>query len=409
MITFAILLPFGGRYVPPDWALALAALQYPTNTSHVFLTAKKMKRDEARNYLAEKALELKCKYLLFIDDDTMVPMDTIKQLHAALETADDDVVACGGIYTTKAFPSEPLVYMHQDSGPHWKWRFGQVFPCWGLGTGCLMIKASALEKIQKPWFRDINSLEEVGDDPGLTLNPGLSELVMTDDMYFFSKAHSAGLKALAHGGVLPVHWDQSGNPFTLPRDSYPMVGAKAPWYQAFGVLDQNTLNNGGDEPLPDGFLSQPEIDELIYLAKDRDVLEMGAYKGRSTVCMARAAKSVTSVDWHNGDCHVDKLGQRSTKEEYLKNIARYPNVKPIIGRIEEEVPKLAGNSYDLVFVDASHDFESVQRDMRLAMSFNPRVIAVHDFGLFDVTPALEAMGLTPTIVVDTLAVFEMSA
>lgn len=241
MVTFAILLPFSGRYVPPYWAVSLASIRWPSNSSHVILHSINMKRDLARNTLVKSAIKCGAKYVLFIDCDTQIPGDTIVKLHMALETADEDVVACGGIYTSKCVPAEPYVYLEEDSAPHWKWRAGDVFPAQSMGTGCLMIKTSAFAKIPEPWFRDIDTVEEAREDPGLTVHPSVGELRMTDDIYFFHKLKKAGLKALAHGGVLPVHWDQEGNPFTLPRDSYPMIGAGEPWYSAFGIISDNLV------------------------------------------------------------------------------------------------------------------------------------------------------------------------
>jgi hypothetical protein len=409
-VTFALLTPFSGRYVHPYWAISLASIRWPSNSSHVFLHAMEMKRDLARNTLVKAAIKCGAKYVLFIDDDTQPPMDVVVKLHEALVTADEDVVACSGIYTSKCIPAEPYVYIEEDGAPHWKWRAGDVFPCHSIGTGCMMIKTSAFEKIPEPWFRDIDTLEEAKTDPGLTINPSIGELRITDDIYFALKVRKAGLRMLAHGGVLCVHWDQNGNPYTVPRDSYPMRGVKEePWYSQFGVTASNLIAPEREVVLPDGFLAQDEANELYRLADGRNVLEMGAFKGRSTVCMAMTAKSVTSVDWHRGDMHTAKSNQDtgSTLEEYRRNIKPYPNIIPVIGRFEDEIPKLAGNTYDLVFVDGQHDKESVIRDVKWALEFKPQVLAVHDWGVFDgVAEGVKELGLEATRIVGTLAIFE---
>jgi hypothetical protein len=409
--TFAVLLPFSGRYVPPYWAISLAALRWPSNSSHVILHSTGMKRDLARNTLVKSAIKMGAQFCFFIDDDTQIPGDAVVKLHMALNTADDDVIAAGGIYTSKCHMAEPYVYLEEDGGPHWKWRVGDVFPCHSLGTGCMMIKTSVFEKIPEPWFRDIDTVEEARQDPDLDIHPSVGEMRMTDDIYFATKLHKAGFRMLAHGGVLPVHWDQNGNPHTLPRDSYPMENAGIQWFSAFGVSESNLVNPDARRAieLPDGFLSQREAEALHDLAEGRSVLEMGAFKGRSTVAMALKAKSVTSVDWHQGDIHT--VGSRhphigSTLAEYRKNIAPYPNVEPIVGRFEDVLPAMAGREFDMVLVDGQHDLESVIRDMNYAISFKPAVIAVHDYGLFEVTEGLETFGVSPEKVVDTLAIFD---
>lgn len=242
MFTFAIALPFSGRYVPPEWAVAVASLQYPTGCAYVILHAKGAVRDKARIALVEEAIRLNVKYVLFLDDDTMPPPDTVRKLSMALETADDDVVACGGVYTNKVIPTEPLIYAAENSGPHWKWKVGEVFPVWGIATGCLMIKTSVFQHLPQPWFRDITSLEEAKADPSLVVQEKTSAFYMTDDIYFCNKVAQAGFKILAHGGVLPVHWDREGRAFTLPANSYPLQNITTPlWYTVFGVQPENLV------------------------------------------------------------------------------------------------------------------------------------------------------------------------
>lgn len=240
--TFAVALPFSGRYVPPEWAIGFANLQYPTGCAYVHLTVKGAPRDLSRNALVKEAINRNAKYVFFIDDDTMPPPDAIRKLHMALETADDDVVACGGIYTNKKIPSEPLIYTEENGGPHWKWRVGTVFPVWGIATGCLMIKTSVFAHLPEPWFQDIHTLEQAKSDPSLTIPRDTQAFYMTDDMYFCNKVAQHGFKILAHGGVLPVHWDQEGRAFTLPSNSYPLQeNTSTPWYAAFGVQPENLV------------------------------------------------------------------------------------------------------------------------------------------------------------------------
>lgn len=242
MATFAIALPFSGRFVPPEWAVGLANLSFPTNCSYLYLQVKSGNRAGNRTALVKSAQEMGAKYLFFIDDDTMPPHDAVKKLYMALETADDDIAACGGIYTNKQLPSEPLVYMEENSGPHWKWKVGDIFPCWGVATGCMMIRMSVFKNLPEPWFRDIASLEEIGDDPLITIPDCAKGFYLTDDIYFCMRLAKAGYRMLAHGGVLPVHWNQEGKPFTLPLNSYPFQGMTfTPWYEAFGIQSDNLV------------------------------------------------------------------------------------------------------------------------------------------------------------------------
>lgn len=228
-------IPFSGRYVAPEWALTMMHMRYPRNVRQGQYATKGLEREVARTTLVQKALDEKAEYLFFIDDDTAPPLDAPSLLMRELET-DPDAMVIGGIYTTKTDPEEPLVFLGQGHGPHWKWKFGDVFPCWGLGTGCMMIRTEVFNKISKPWFRDISDIEEVGDDTQVFSKDGKPDIFrMTDDLYFCKKVIDAGYKILAHGGVLPVHWDQKGRGHVLPANSYPIrdVPPQELWYNQY--------------------------------------------------------------------------------------------------------------------------------------------------------------------------------
>ena len=235
-VKLIVAFPFSGRYVPPEWGLSIAGWKFPHNTSCDLVALKGVKRDVARNSLTKKAIQMGAEYILFIDDDTAPPNNTLISLMSHLDTADDDVAVCAGIYTTKDDPVEPLVFKGPGSGPFWRWKYGEIFPCWGIGTGCMMIRLSCLSKVPEPWFKDIPTIEQADDSVSNILQdvrPG-DPFLVGDDLYFCNKLATAGLKVHAHGGVLPVHWDQHGKGYVLPYDSYPLkdVARNQLWYSS---------------------------------------------------------------------------------------------------------------------------------------------------------------------------------
>lgn len=236
-LKLVVAIPFSGRYVAPEWAMSMMNLRYPQNATHGQFVTKGMPRQDARVALVDRALTEGAEYIFFVDDDTSPPFYAISKLLQVLDTSDKDVMVCGGIYTTKQDPIEPLVFLDQGSGPHWKWKFGDVFPCWGLGTGCMLIRTEVFKHIPKPWFRDIYSIEDVGEDNVFAPGVKPDSFSMTDDLYFCKKVNDAGFKVIAHGGVLPVHWDQQGTGHVLPDDAYPLKGLPdgALWYKQYYV------------------------------------------------------------------------------------------------------------------------------------------------------------------------------
>lgn len=182
---------------------------------------------DALQDMAEEALRLGAEFALFLDDDTQPPPSVILDLMRVLETSDEDVMACGGIYTTKTVPPEPIVYMGPGEGAYWNWKMGDVFPCWAVGNGCLMVRTKIFEKMSKPWFKDLFTYEQVAEHPDVfpeIVGNGPAIVSISPDIFFFTKLAQLGYKVLAHGGVLPIHWGVDGKPYWLPQGIGPTKG-----------------------------------------------------------------------------------------------------------------------------------------------------------------------------------------
>jgi predicted O-methyltransferase YrrM len=155
----------------------------------------------------------------------------------------------------------------------------------------------------------------------------------------------------------------------------------------------------------DGWLNPAEGQVLASLAAGWTVLELGSYKGRSTVCMAASARLVVAVDWHNGD---SACGHEDTAPDFLRNLTDHgvrDHVVPIIGRIEQAAPFLVSSAFELAFVDGAHDAESTESATRLALRCVAPggVIAWHDWNYSSVREAVAACGLKPNSFRDSLA------
>lgn len=155
------------------------------------------------------------------------------------------------------------------------------------------------------------------------------------------------------------------------------------------------------ENLPRGWLSGADIAELQRLASGKVVLEMGAWKGRSTVVLSRVARYVVSVDRHQG---IEEVGGEDSLPDYLDSVRKLANVSVVVASFGDFVP-LLGEHFDLVFIDGDHDYESVQRDITLALLLNPPVVAMHDFDFEDVRRAATEMFGEPDSVGGSVASF----
>ncbi len=114
-----------------------------------------------------------------------------------------------------------------------------------------------------------------------------------------------------------------------------------------------------------GFLHCEELQKLVELACNRDVLEVGAYRGLSAWGMALTAKTMTSVDTFaartNGQDQQENL---TTYRDFLHATRRYSegHILVYVGTSAQASCDLEGD-YDLIFVDASHDFADVKADI----------------------------------------------
>lgn len=130
--------------------------------------------------------------------------------------------------------------------------------------------------------------------------------------------------------------------------------------------------------LPHGWLADVEADELRRLGAGRTVLELGAWKGRSTVVLAGVARYVVSVDRHQGIS-----GHGESLQEYLENVLGIRNVAIVVADFEAIVPLLG--HFDVVYIDGDHEADAVERDVQLAYDHaDPIVICGHDWDFEEV-------------------------
>jgi glycosyltransferase involved in cell wall biosynthesis len=131
----------------------------------------------------------------------------------------------------------------------------------------------------------------------------------------------------------------------------------------------------------DGWLSVAEGTTLARLARDKLVIEVGSWCGKSTICLAQTARVVHAVDWFQGDRHA---GRRWTLADFQANLDRYGvSAKVVVhpGRFEDVALSFAGCKFELLFLDAEHDIVSVRRHIRLLrqLAATDAVFAFHDY------------------------------
>lgn len=164
------------------------------------------------------------------------------------------------------------------------------------------------------------------------------------------------------------------------------------------------MSHGVDCPAIPTSMQICECRLLEELARDGVVCELGGWYGHSAVVMGRVAREVHSIDWHRGETEQDEGIYGDTLPHFMANIEQYSlrdKIIPHVGHIEQVGPILGKEIFDLVFIDATHTVEAVERDWRL---LEPTLkkggwVAFHDY-TGGYTPLHEPIG--PSVVVDRI-------
>ena len=153
----------------------LGMLELPPNTMRIF--SHDRSPAHSRNIIIDQAIEHNCTHVLFIDDDMAFKPNALKQL------LEHDVDIISGLYFSRAYPHNPLVFDVADDS-------GACLPMYLFGNeprlkevvaadfGFCLIKTSIFEKLEKPYVR----LGELNSEQ------------WCDDIGFFNRVRKAGIK-----------------------------------------------------------------------------------------------------------------------------------------------------------------------------------------------------------------------
>lgn len=129
-----------------------------------------------------------------------------------------------------------------------------------------------------------------------------------------------------------------------------------------------------------GWMREQERLALRRLAFGKDVLEIGSYEGLSTINLAATARSVVAIDPFDGRATPKPGNTLTVFESNISSAGVEDKVSVLVGTSEEMVPTLNGE-FDLVFIDGDHGYESVRRDIELALTRlrDRGLLAFHDY------------------------------
>lgn len=143
----------------------------------------------------------------------------------------------------------------------------------------------------------------------------------------------------------------------------------------------------------EGWLTDAEAQYLYQAAKncrgDGVIVEVGSWKGKSTIWLAKGSKAgnnvkIYAIDPHTGSSvHRDKYGKVRTLDEFQANIKR-ANVAdiivPLVKTSQDAEQDWHGKPVELLWIDGDHDYEMVALDLTLWSQYliEGGTIAFHD-------------------------------
>lgn len=111
-----------------------------------------------------------------------------------------------------------------------------------------------------------------------------------------------------------------------------------------------------------------DLCKFFKLDKTQTVLELGCHNGVSTSLFAYYAKEVTAVDM------LRQNGMNAVLQTYENIVFKH-------GTVAEIVPTLSDESFDMIYVDANHHYESVKHDIEISLPKLKKngIICGHDY------------------------------
>lgn len=316
--------------------------------------------DFNRSHLAWQFLQSKHNRLFWIDSDMSWDAESFLRI-LALSTV---LPVVGATYPVKQGPGRSfqldITSEEQEAN-----EYG-CLEVKGMGLGFTCVQREVMEKLsaQSPKFVRDKEVQTMMFRTGL----GPDWIHRSEDMHFFKDCRDMGYKVWLDPMIELGH-----------------IGG----YEYRGRLLDALVKVDDRGELPktftfpadvDGWLTEAEGAALANFAQGKAVLEIGSYKGRSTICMAQTAKSVCSVDPFD----ARNVGEPAhTIREFYENIGRYgvfDRVKAHVG-LSGHVP-LEGQ-FDLAFIDGDHDYEAVLKDIAWCESMIAPggLLAFHDYFL----------------------------
>lgn len=125
-----------GQLVPLNWSMAA---EYQCVSDYMPL---RYQVADAQNLIVAEAIRMDMEWLFLLEHDVVLPAGAFFRLNHWMKEQPAPVVS--GLYFSRAYPSEPMVFRGMGEGVYTDWRMGDVVEVDGMPTGCLLIHSALL-------------------------------------------------------------------------------------------------------------------------------------------------------------------------------------------------------------------------------------------------------------------------
>lgn len=127
------------QIIPTNWSL-VETLEFMSSSMPL-----RFQVSDAENLIVKSAIEKDVEWLLFIEQDNVLPNNAFIILNKYMREKKVPVVS--GVYYTKSVPPEPLVYRGYGNSFFGDWKFGDKVWADGIPFGCTLIHMSILREM----------------------------------------------------------------------------------------------------------------------------------------------------------------------------------------------------------------------------------------------------------------------
>jgi SAM-dependent methyltransferase len=146
-----------------------------------------------------------------------------------------------------------------------------------------------------------------------------------------------------------------------------------------------------------GWMNDDELDWQFKMAQQMDsIIEIGCWKGRTTHALLSGCKGpVVAVDHFRGSVGEDEAHAEAKEydisAEFYSNVGHFKNLGLLKMDSIEASKFFVERSFDMVFIDGSHDYDSVLADIKAWFTKSRKLFCGHDFNWPGVERAVHQM------------------